>query len=126
RSWRRASARSGVLLPASPAHSRGTDGAPLASYTIRRMPPSSLLSLLRALTPPPQPTPAPKPEPFAILDNSFLVEEAFNQEAHIFQNIFGAVRQAGAWQMTFTQEWPAPSIRHQLSYTIGAQGAASA
>src|SRR5688500_2412693 len=26
-------------------------------------------------------------EPFAILDNSFLVEEAFNQEAGIFQNI---------------------------------------
>jgi hypothetical protein len=90
------------------------------------MPPAPLLALLLVLTPPRQPTPAPKPEPFAILDNSFLVEEAFNQEAHIFQNIFGAVRQAGAWQMTFTQEWPAPSIRHQLSYTIGAQGAASA
>ena len=39
-------------------------------------------------------TPAPaKPaaEPFKITDNSFLVEEAFNQEPGIFQNIFGAV-----------------------------------
>jgi len=61
-----------------------------------------------------------KPQAFQIVDNSFLVEEAFNQEARIFQNIFGATRQDRAWQMTFTQEWPAPGVRHQLSYTIGA------
>lgn len=68
-----------------------------------------------------QTPPAPvKPEPFQILDNSFFVEEAFNQEARIVQNIFGATRQDRAWQMTFTQEWPVPAIRHQLSYTIGA------
>ena len=35
-------------------------------------------------------------EPFEILDNSFLVEEAFNQEAGIFQNIFGLVAHAAA------------------------------
>jgi DtxR family Mn-dependent transcriptional regulator len=34
----------------------------------------------------------PGPTPFAITDNSFLVEEAFNQEPGIFQNIFGAVK----------------------------------
>jgi DtxR family transcriptional regulator, Mn-dependent transcriptional regulator len=58
------------------------------------------------------------PEPFAITDNSFLVEEAFNQEAHIFQNIVGALVEEGGWGLTFTQEWPAPSMKHQLSYTV--------
>jgi len=68
-----------------------------------------------------QAAPAPeKPEPFQILDNSFFVEEAFNQEARIVQNIFGATRQDRGWQMTFTQEWPVPGVRHQLSYTVGA------
>ena len=37
----------------------------------------------------------PAAEPFEITDNSFLVEEAFNQEAGIFQNIFNAVRNDG-------------------------------
>lgn len=65
-----------------------------------------------------QPARAEPPKPFAIVDNSFLVEEAFNQEPKIFQNIFGWTRQQGDWQFTFTQEWPAPGQRHQLSYTI--------
>ena len=66
-------------------------------------------------TPPPSPA---APEPFAITDNSFLVEEAFNQEARIFQNIVGVlVEEGGAWSLAFTQEWPAPSMTHQLSYT---------
>lgn len=57
-----------------------------------------------------------------ITDNSFLVEEAFNQEPGIVQHIFGFQRQNGGdWQFTFTQEWPAPSMRHQLSYTIPVQ-----
>jgi hypothetical protein len=64
-----------------------------------------------------QPPPAASARPFEILDNSFLVEEAYNQEAGIFQNIFGVIRtDAGQWAATFTQEWPAPSVRHQLSY----------
>ena len=63
-------------------------------------------------------TPAPaKPEPFAITDNSFLVEEAFNQEKGIFQNIFGAMRSNGGWTTTFTQEWPLGGQTHQFSYT---------
>jgi len=73
---------------------------------------------------PPASTPPPS-EPFQILDNSFFVEEAFNQEAHVFQNIFGAIRQGGEWQMTFTQEWPAPGMRHQLSYTLSGGSAGS-
>ena len=38
-------------------------------------------------------------EPFEVTDNSFFVEEAFNQEAGIFQNIFGWVRhRGGSWE----------------------------
>lgn len=57
-------------------------------------------------------------EPPPISDNSFLVEEAYNQEAGVVQHI-GAFRRApdGSWSFSFTQEWPAPSQRHQLSYT---------
>src|SRR5262245_58621472 len=65
-----------------------------------------------------QKAPSPSDEPFQIVDNSFLVEEAFNQEPHIVQNIFGLTRQGHDWVMTFTQEWPAPAIRHQLSHTL--------
>jgi hypothetical protein len=57
-------------------------------------------------------------EPFKIADNSFLVEEAFNQEAGIFQNIFNAARSSGNWAQTFTQEWPVVSQTHQFSYTL--------
>lgn len=60
---------------------------------------------------------APASEPFQIMDNSFLVEEAFNQPAGIFQNIFGVVRSGDAWAAGFTQEWPVGSETHQLSYT---------
>ena len=67
-------------------------------------------------------TPGAMPEtgqgPFKITDNSFLVEEAFNQEAGVFQNIFGAMRINGTWAATFTQEWPLASKTHQFSYTL--------
>jgi DtxR family transcriptional regulator, Mn-dependent transcriptional regulator len=56
--------------------------------------------------------------PFGIMDNSFLVEEAFNQERGIFQNIFGAIRVDGKWAGAFTQEWPVGSQTHQFSYTL--------
>ena len=72
-----------------------------------------------AQTPPP-----PDPGDWKITDNSFLVEEAFNQEAGIVQNIFGFQRlTVRDWQFTFTQEWPAPGMRHQLSYTVPVQSA---
>jgi len=57
-------------------------------------------------------------EPFQITDNSFLVEEAFNQERGVFQNIFGMTRIAGTLSASFTQEWPVPAKAHQLSYTL--------
>jgi DtxR family Mn-dependent transcriptional regulator len=66
-------------------------------------------------------------EPFAISDNSFLVEEAFNQEVRIFQNIFGWTRdEYGAWKGSFTQEWPLGGMTHQLSYTLPFSGGGSA
>jgi len=68
-------------------------------------------------------SPSPPNEPFQIVDNSFLVEEAFNQEPRIVQNIVGLTRQGHDWVMTFTQEWPAPGVRHQLSYTLGINSA---
>lgn len=62
-------------------------------------------------------------EPFAITDNSFLVEEAFNQEPRVFQNIATWIRtEHGGWDFGFTQEWPLFTQRHQLSYTLGAIG----
>ena len=60
---------------------------------------------------------------FEITDNSFLVEEAFNQEPGVFQNIFGVLRIGGAWAAGFTQEWPVVSQTHQFSYTLGFGGA---
>jgi len=66
--------------------------------------------------------PSPSSQPFGILDNSFLVEEAFNQEAGIFQNIFGFQRSGGAWEFGFTQEWPVISQQHQFSYTLPVSG----
>jgi hypothetical protein len=75
--------------------------------------------LAAAQQPPASPPPPPSARPFEIVDNSFLVEEAYNQEPRIFQNIFGAVRSdGGEWAASFTQEWPAPGMRHQLSYTL--------
>jgi hypothetical protein len=60
----------------------------------------------------------PKSPP-RIEDNSFLIEEAYNQDAGVVQHI-GTFRRSSdaSWLATFTQEWPAPSQRHQLSYTV--------
>jgi DtxR family Mn-dependent transcriptional regulator len=62
----------------------------------------------------------PAVAPFEITDNSFLVEEAFNQEPGIFQNISGAFFVNGNWAYSFTQEWPVVSQAHQFSYTLSA------
>ncbi len=69
-------------------------------------------------TRPGNPNPAPQP----IQDNSFLVEEAYNQEYGVVQHINTFMRQfhSRSWVQTFTQEWPAPGERHQFSYTLSA------
>src|SRR5258706_7690841 len=56
-----------------------------------------------------------------IQDNSFLVEEAYNQEFGVVQHIqtFQRLWQSKDWAYTFTPEWPYdPAPRHQLSYTM--------
>lgn len=55
-----------------------------------------------------------------IQDNSFLIEEAYNQDAGVVQHIqtFSRDFRNHSWIYTFTQEWPVPKITHQLSYTI--------
>ena len=57
-----------------------------------------------------------------IEDNSFLIEEAYNQEPGVVQHIFtAAYTKSGrthGWGFNFTQEWPVFSQDHQFSYTI--------
>jgi hypothetical protein len=61
-----------------------------------------------------------------IMDNSFLIEEAYNQEAGIVQHIFNAAYSVDRVSDTaerrvdcsFTQEWPVFGQTHQFSYTI--------
>lgn len=53
-------------------------------------------------------------EQLAIQDNSFLIEEAYNQEKRVVQHIFTF----NDGVATFTQEWPVDGIKHQLSYTV--------
>lgn len=61
-----------------------------------------------------------------ILDNSFLIEEAYNQESGVVQHILNLVfswdKVSGSTysetEIAFTQEWPLFSQKHQLSYTI--------
>jgi len=58
-----------------------------------------------------------------IQDNSFLIEEAYNQERGVVQHIsaFSRARESGDWLYTFSQEWPLPDQRHQLSFTLPVQ-----
>lgn len=61
-----------------------------------------------------------------IQDNSFLVEEAYNQEAGVVQHILNISPDVGRnnnpgereWALNFTQEWPVFSQTHQFSYTV--------
>jgi hypothetical protein len=88
------------------------------------MPPSLLLMLVLA-----QSAPAPADGPI-VSDNSFLVEEAYNQDVGVVQhiNMFERDWRSGDWVYTFTQEWPVPhNARHQISYTLsGLDAGASA
>ena len=56
-----------------------------------------------------------------IQDNSFLIEEAYNQEEGVVQHIsslsFGPIPQKNLTYV-FTQEWPLGGQVHQISYTI--------
>ena len=54
--------------------------------------------------------PSDKPPIEGIEDNSFLVEEAYNQDPGVVQHIFNAVYSRDpnrrGWTFNFTQEWP--------------------
>ncbi|MBI2682263.1 MAG: transporter [Acidobacteriales bacterium] len=77
-------------------------------------------------TPPPPATKNTKEStkeegPPEIADNSFLIEEAYNQEYGVVQHIqaFSRMWDSGDYVYSFIQEWPFnPAPRHQLSYTI--------
>jgi hypothetical protein len=63
-------------------------------------------------------TAAAAQEDAPIQDNSFLVEEAYNQEAGIVQHITTFQRGEGSWNLAFTQEWPFTGLRHQVGFTV--------
>lgn len=94
-----------LLSPAFPARAQAASPAPPA-----------------AASPTPGPAAAPlEPEEPGISDNSFLLEEAYNQEAHVVQHISVFTRDlksGGGWSYGFTQEWPLRGLKHQLSYSV--------
>jgi hypothetical protein len=55
-----------------------------------------------------------------IADNSFLIEEAYNQDPGVVQHIntFARSSGGGVWTYSFTQEWPFHGRTHQLSYSL--------
>lgn len=66
-------------------------------------------------------------DPPPIRDNSFLIEEAYNQEPGVVQHIllFARDRSTQDWELGFTQEWPFLSQDHQLSYSVPLVSAAA-
>ncbi len=56
-----------------------------------------------------------------IQDNSFLIEEAYNQEPGVIQHIssFSCSNRTGAWVYSLTEEWPVLGQTHQASVTLG-------
>jgi hypothetical protein len=69
------------------------------------------------------PTASARAQEGPIQDNSFLVEEAYNQEAGVVQHIsqFYRLSPSRDWIYTFTQEWPLHGLKHQLSYSLPVQ-----
>jgi hypothetical protein len=55
-----------------------------------------------------------------IQDNSFLLEEAYNQEPGVIQHIsaFNRSDETGSWTYSFTEEWPVLGQTHQASVTL--------
>jgi hypothetical protein len=54
-----------------------------------------------------------------IQDNSFLIEEAYNQEDGVIQHISAfQCNKDKSWFYTFTQEWTVPKQTHQLSFML--------
>ena len=87
-----------------------------------RLPIYFLLAVLLAFTSAGESFAADKRPIDVIADNSFLIEEAYNQEPGVVQHIFiaaySADSRARGWAFSFTQEWPVFSQDHQFSFTI--------
>jgi hypothetical protein len=78
------------------------------------------LALALAAGDAPEASPGAAAGPGVIQDNSFLVEEAYNQEPGVVQHIsmLQRDRDTGEWLFTFTEEWPAHGQEHQVSATL--------
>ena len=57
-------------------------------------------------------------------DNSFILEEAYNQDPRVVQHIsvFERDTDSDAWEFSFTEEWPLHGLKHQISYEIPVSG----
>lgn len=70
--------------------------------------------------------PAPGAPIRGIADNSFFVEEAYNQEPGVAQHILASDYSVNkfngpddrVWELAFTQEWPLFSQKHQIGFTL--------
>jgi len=62
-----------------------------------------------------------------IQDNSFVIEEAYNQEDGVVQHIssFERLTNSHDWVYTQTDEWPLRTLKHQLSVTLAGTHAGS-
>src|SRR4029077_20718933 len=80
------------------------------------------LLVVASLVPLVAPLIAAEPLAKGIQDNSFFIEEAYNQEPGVVQHILNVPINFinGSREITpsFTQEWPVFSQTHQFSYTI--------
>jgi hypothetical protein len=77
------------------------------------------VALLLVTCPPASAQSRPDSTPAPISDNSFLIEEAYNQEAGVVQHVLAYRRdRRGEWLARFSQEWPIGGQRDQLSYTL--------
>ncbi len=71
--------------------------------------------------------PPTEPPSAGIQDNSFLIEEAYNQEDGVIQHIstFERLTNSRDWVYTQTDEWPLRTYKHQVSLTLAANHAGS-
>lgn len=74
-----------------------------------------LIAALAAIT-----SPLSAQEKAPIADNSFLLEEAYNQEKGVIQHISAFQRMWGSsdWTYLFVEEWPAGGQKSQISLSI--------
>jgi len=87
------------------------------------MPSSPILPLVALASLAPALALASEAEP--IQDNSFLIEEAYNQEPGVIQHISSFTRSSdGSWCYSFTEEWPVLGQTHQASITFNYEQAA--